>query len=84
MGHVQNHNWHSVAGSEKWPLGRLSVVRLWNTTEYHVGWFASDGCKLNTGIALMLRMIKKIKERGVSYFDVGGISPGNNYSLKGR
>lgn len=62
------------------PVAGMSVVRFGRMAEYHVGWFGSQGRKLNAGNFLMWNIILELKRRGVVGFDVGGMKHGDGYT----
>ena len=62
------------------PVAGMSVVRFGRRAEYHIGWFGPEGRKLNAGNFLMWEVIKEMKRRGVTDFDVGGMRPGDGYT----
>lgn len=62
------------------PVAGMSVVQFGQTAEYHIGWFGPEGRKLNGGNFLMWQIMRDLKTRGVTVFDLGGMSDGNGYS----
>ena len=62
------------------PVAGMSVVRFGHAAEYHIGWFGEDGRKLNAGNALMWAIIRELKQKGVEWFDVGGMREGDGYT----
>lgn len=62
------------------PVAGMSVVRFGQVAEYHIGWFGSDGRKLNAGNFLMWHAMREMKRRGARTFDVGGLKPGDGYT----
>ena len=62
------------------PLAGMSVVRFGHVSEYHIGWFGSEGRKLNAGNFLMWNLMRELKRRGVRSFDVGGLKHGDGYA----
>jgi lipid II:glycine glycyltransferase (peptidoglycan interpeptide bridge formation enzyme) len=62
------------------PVAGMSVVSFGTHCEYHVGWFGPEGRKLNAGNFLMWGVMREMKRRGFSTFDVGGLKPGDGYT----
>jgi hypothetical protein len=62
------------------PVAGMSVVLFGDCAEYHVGWFGSEGRRLNAGNVLMWAVIKTLQHRGIGQFDVGGLKPGDGYT----
>lgn len=62
------------------PLAGMSVVRFGNVAEYHIGWFGPEGRKFNAGNFLMWHLMRDLKRRGVTSFDVGGMKDGDGYA----
>ncbi len=62
------------------PVAGMSIVRFGRRAEYHIGWFGKQGRDLNAGNFLMWEIIKELRRRGVSEFDVGGLKPGDGYT----
>ncbi len=62
------------------PVAGMSVVRFGQRAEYHVGWFGSEGRKLNAGNFLMWHAMREMQRRGATTFDVGGMKPGDGYT----
>lgn len=62
------------------PVAGMSVVRFGQCAEYHVGWFGPEGRRLNAGNFLMWEIIKTLRQRGVTQFDVGGLREGDGYT----
>lgn len=62
------------------PLAGMSVVRFGHVAEYHIGWFGSEGRKLNAGNFLMWHLMRELKRRDVRSFDVGGLKHGDGYA----
>lgn len=58
----------------------MSVVRFGRTAEYHIGWFGPDGRKINAGNLLMWNVMREMKRRGVTSFDLGGLRAGDGYT----
>ena len=58
----------------------MSVVRFGACAEYHVGWFGPEGRRLNAGNFLMWQVIKELRQRNVTQFDIGGLRPGDGYT----
>lgn len=62
------------------PVAGMSVVRFGRCAEYHIGWFGPEGRRLNAGNFLMWEIIKALKARGITQFDVGGLREGDGYT----
>ena len=62
------------------PVAGMSVVRFGHCAEYHIGWFGPQGRQFNAGNFLMWEIIRELKARGVSSFDVGGLREGDGYT----
>jgi hypothetical protein len=62
------------------PVAGMSVVSFGTHCEYHVGWFGPEGRKLNAGNFLMWGVMREMKRRGLTTFDVGGLKPGDGYT----
>jgi lipid II:glycine glycyltransferase (peptidoglycan interpeptide bridge formation enzyme) len=62
------------------PVAGMSVVSFGTHCEYHVGWFGPEGRKLNAGNFLRWGVMREMKRRGFSTFDVGGLKPGDGYT----
>lgn len=62
------------------PVAGMSVVSFGTHCEYHVGWFGPEGRKLNAGNFLMWGVLREMKRRGQTAFDVGGLKPGDGYT----
>lgn len=62
------------------PVAGMSVVRYGNRAEYHVGWFGPEGRKANAGNVLMWAIMREMKRRGCTQFDVGGLKEGAGYT----
>jgi hypothetical protein len=62
------------------PVAGMSVVCFGKCAEYHIGWFGPEGRKLNAGNLLMWSIVKELKRRGITRFDVGGLKPGDGYT----
>lgn len=62
------------------PVAGMSVVRFGHCAEYHLGWFGPEGRRLNAGNFLMWEIIKTLRARGISEFDVGGLREGDGYT----
>ncbi|HEY4202424.1 MAG TPA: GNAT family N-acetyltransferase [Devosiaceae bacterium] len=62
------------------PVAGMSVVRFGSKAEYHIGWFGPEGRKLNAGNFLMWEILKELRRRGTTDFDVGGMRPGDGYT----
>ncbi|MHB1109272.1 MAG: lipid II:glycine glycyltransferase FemX [Devosia sp.] len=58
----------------------MSVVRFGQVAEYHTGWFGPDGRKVNAGNFLMWNIVREMKRRGCSRFDVGGLYDAHGYT----
>lgn len=61
------------------PVGGMLVYRFHHTAEYYVGWFARDGRKANVSNCLYWRSVLEMKNRGCSFFDLGGYSVSDRY-----
>lgn len=61
-------------------LAGMLVVRFGNRAEYYIGWFGAEGRKFNAGNFLMWNVMRELKRRGVTSFDVGGLKPGDGYT----
>lgn len=62
------------------PVAGMSVVRFGTLAEYHIGWFGPRGRELNAGNFLMWQIMREMRDRGCSSFDVGGLKPGDGYT----
>lgn len=62
------------------PVAGMSVVRFGTRCEYHVGWVGEEGRRLNAGNALMWAIMREMKRRGATEFDVGGLREGDGYT----
>lgn len=62
------------------PVAGMSVVRFGTECEYHVGWFGTAGRRLNPGNTLMWAIIREMKQRGCTRFDLGGMLEGSGYT----
>lgn len=62
------------------PVAGMSVVSFGTHCEYHIGWFGPEGRKLNAGNFLMWAVLREMKRRGLTTFDVGGLKPGDGYT----
>jgi hypothetical protein len=62
------------------PVAGMSVVCFGKYAEYHIGWFGPEGRKHNAGNLLMWSIVKELKRRGITRFDVGGLKPGDGYT----
>jgi len=67
-----------VLGDE--PVAGMSVVRFGSRCEYQTGWFGARGREVNAGNFLMWNIIREMKRRGCTEFDVGGLAPQTGYS----
>lgn len=62
------------------PVAGMSVVRFGRVAEYHVGWFGPEGREVNAGNFLMWNVMREMRRRGVTVFDVGGLREGDGYT----
>jgi hypothetical protein len=61
------------------PVAGMSIVRFGGTAEYHIGWFGPEGRRLNAGNFLMWEILKEMRRRGATAFDVGGMRSSDGY-----
>jgi CelD/BcsL family acetyltransferase involved in cellulose biosynthesis len=62
------------------PVAGMSVVRFGTRAEYQVGWVGEAGRKVNAGNALMWAIIREMRHRGATEFDLGGLREGDGYT----
>jgi len=62
------------------PLAGMLVVRFGQIAEYYIGWFGQEGRKFNAGNFLMWNVMREMKRRGSTSFDVGGLRHGDGYA----
>jgi hypothetical protein len=62
------------------PVAGMAVVRFGTRAEYHIGWVGEAGRKVNAGNALMWAIIREMRRRGCTGFDVGGLREGDGYT----
>ena len=51
----------------------IFVAEYMNTSTYYIGWSSSEGHNLNANRLLLWHAILKCKEKGLKWFDLGGI-----------
>lgn len=62
------------------PVAGMSVVCFGSRCEYHTGWFGAQGREVNAGNFLMWNIVREMKRRGCTEFDVGGLADDSGYS----
>ena len=57
------------------PIAGILIFQHGQSATYRVGWTTEEGRRCNAHNVLLWEAVEKLKERGVRYFDLGGIMP---------